>query len=508
MKTSAASIALFSLSFGSAVATPIFGLPAPAFFTDRPGFPKFSSKNVGSQATTPQPVGTPVATPVTPVVTPLATPDNLANVSTHASGGEQYIVIFNASHPVTPEVEEVLQRLELNSSHSDVHHIYNNSAFRGFSASMKSHCIEALNGMVDVSHVEKSVSIKSMAVTQRSGAPWGLERISSGSTISGDEKATNFTYTYEYPALGAGVDIYVVDTGVNVDHIVFDSRARNGWTAFPAGGPVNGGWTNSSGDYTDGAGHGTHVSGTSAGQVFGVASGANIIAVRVLDAQGGGSSNNTIAGIDWVVQQHEKRRTQPDFIGSILSMSFGTDEVVTTLSEAIRAATAAGIHASVASGNKGNQACDYSPSNVGGSQGDAVVVGAIGITDSISSFSNTGECVDLYAPGENILSSYIGSDNTIQYLSGTSMACPHVTGVMAYLMANNATLGQNPRAMKQLLKTTALSDLVAGTATTASSTVLLNNGVTSALQKRGTADQHKDASLSFSLSEEESKTWW
>ncbi|KAK7554498.1 subtilisin-like protease [Phyllosticta paracitricarpa] len=429
-----------------------------------------------------------------PVVTPLA---NLDNVSTHKSGGEQYIVLFNASHPTTPDIEEVLQRLELNPSHSDVHHIYNNSAFRGFSASMKSHCIDALNGMVDVSHVEKSVSIKSLAVTQRSGAPWGLERISSGSTISGDSKATNFTYTYEYPDLGAGVDIYVVDTGVNVDHIVFDSRARNGWTAFP--------------NYTDGAGHGTHVSGTSAGEVFGVASGANIIAVRVLDANGGGSSNNTIAGIDWVVQQHEKRKTEANFVGSILSMSFGTDEVVTTLSEAIRAATAAGIHASVASGNKGKDACDFSPSNVGGTAGDAVVVGAIGISDSISSFSNTGKCVDLYAPGENILSSYIGSDNTIQYLSGTSMACPHVTGVMAYLMAHNVTLGQNPQAMKELLKTTALSDLVSGTASTAaSSTILLNNGVTSALQKRANAaaNQAKDSGLSFSLSDEETKTWW
>ncbi|KAK7542715.1 subtilisin-like protease [Phyllosticta citribraziliensis] len=508
MKTSAASIALFSLSFGTAVATPLFGLPDPPFFTNRPGFPKFSSKNVSPQASTPQAVGTPVATPAsTPVVTPLA---NLSNVSTHQSGGEQYIVLFNASHPTTPEIEEVLQRLELNSSHSDVHHIYNNSAFRGFSASMKSHCIDALNGMVDVSHVERSVSIKSLAVTQRSGAPWGLERISSGSTISGDEKATNFTYTYEYTALGSGVDIYVVDTGVNVDHIVFDSRARNGWTAFPSGGPVNGGWTNASGDYTDGAGHGTHVSGTSAGEVFGVASGANIIAVRVLDANGGGSSNNTIAGIDWVVQQHEKRKTEPDFVGSILSMSFGTDEVVTTLSEAIRAATAAGIHASVASGNKGADACNFSPSNVGGSAGDAVVVGSIGMSDSISSFSNTGKCVDIYAPGENILSSYIGSENTIQYLSGTSMACPHVTGVMAYLMAHNATLGQSPQAMKELLKTTALSDLVSGTASTAAgSTVLLNNGVTNALQKRGnSASQAKDAGLNFSLSEEETKTWW
>lgn len=456
------------------------------------------------------------ATPTTPAAA-------ASTSTTHESGGEEHLVIFNASHPTPPEVEEVLQRLELSSNHSDVRYTFKNSVFRGFTANMKEHCISALSNMVEVETVEKSAvmsaSINRRSVSTRSGSPWGLQRISSSQQVKGSaEDGLSFTYSFEDTgkSLGKGVDIYVVDTGVNVEHIAFGGRAHNGWTAYPdtADRPTDG-WTDDRGNYTDGAGHGTHVSGTAAGATLGIASGANIIAVRVLDADGGGKSSDTIAGINWVIQQHDKRKNESDFVGSILSMSFGTEEVVDTLSGIIKAATQAGIHASVAAGNKGEDACQFSPSNVGGSNSSVVSVGSVGIDDEISSFSNTGACVDVYAPGEDILSTYIGGTNVVQFLDGTSMACPHVTGVMAYLMDKEPALRQDPAAMKARLTQQGLLGTVEGIVLDSAQKVLLNNGVGSTLtsKRRQVSDEEESDALTagtFVLSPEDgkSKTNW
>ncbi|KAB2572555.1 Peptidase S8/S53 subtilisin/kexin/sedolisin [Lasiodiplodia theobromae] len=458
------------------------------------------------------------------VATSTAPATAAATGSSHESGGEEHLVIFNASHPTTPDIEEILNRLELSSNHSDVRYVYDNSVFRGFSANMKEHCIKALGEMVEVETVEKSTVMSASFrrgkrdVSARRGSPWGLQRISSSLSVPGN--ATDglaFTYSFENSTLGKGVDIYVVDTGINVDHIAFQGRAKNGWTAYPDNKdrPVDG-WTDERGNYTDGAGHGTHVSGTSAGATLGIAPGANIINVRVLDADGGGLSADTIAGISWVINQHDKRKNESDFVGSILSMSFGTSEVAAALSSRIIDATRAGIHASVAAGNEGKDACDFSPSNAGGSNSSVVTVGSIGINDEISSFSNTGSCVDVYAPGEDILSSYIGGDNVVEYLDGTSMACPHVTGVMAYLLEKEPALRQDPAAMKARLTSSGLLDSITGLVLDTKQTVLLNNGVTSASlgKKRQVSDDDDelDALTSgvFVLGDGDakSKKWW
>ncbi|KAL1633636.1 hypothetical protein SLS56_002784 [Neofusicoccum ribis] len=453
------------------------------------------------------------ATPTTP-----SAASATAN-STHESGGEEFVVLFNSSHPTTPEVEEILQRLELSTNHSDVRYVFNNSQFSGFSAKMKEHCVTALGDMVEVETVEKTTKMtasnvqkfKKRNVSTRNGSPWGLQRISSASQVNGKaDDGLAFTYSFEDTKLGSGVDIYVVDTGVNIDHVAFGGRARNGFTAYPdtADRPV-GGWTDERGNYTDGAGHGTHVAGTAAGATLGIASGANIIAVRVLDADGGGSSSDTIMGINWVIQQHDKRKTDADFVGSILSMSFGTSDVSDNLSNAVKRAVAAGVQASVAAGNDGKDACDYSPSNAGGSNSSVVTVGSIGISDEVSSFSNTGACVDVFAPGEDILSTYIGGDNVVQYLDGTSMACPHVTGVMAYLMDKEPALRQDPTAMKTRLTQQGLLGTVEGVVLDSASKVLLNNGVTSVLGKRrAVPDESETDALTaglFVLSPEDGK---
>lgn len=176
--------------------------------------------------------------------------------SSHQSGGDDYIVLFNASHPEFPHVADVLSRVELSADHSDVHQIYNGTVLRGFCASMKSHCIDALNAMGDVAHVEKVVTVSINAQASRANAPWGLQRISSPNQVQGDPKDLSFTYNFDDgTGLGDGVDVYVVDTGVNVQHAAFQGRAKL-QSYLPS--------------QNDDNGHGTHVSGTAAGDVFGV----------------------------------------------------------------------------------------------------------------------------------------------------------------------------------------------------------------------------------------------
>ena len=383
--------------------------------------------------------------------------------SGHHSGPE-YIVLFNSSYPTPPHVEEVLSRLGLSSNHSDVRYTFNNSVFRGFAARMNSHCINTLNNMTDVSIVEETVQVASRSDMNRPNSPWGLQRISSQSSVSGNAGTMSYTYTYDDPKLGSGVDIYVVDTGINTENAAFGGRARMGFSFEQ--------------DPSDQDGHGTHVSGTAAGAVFGVASQANLIGVKVLGADGSGLSSDTIAGMDWVVQQHESRQNEQGFIGSVMSMSWGLSAVTPSVNQAVSAAASAGIHVSVAAGNDGKDACNYSPSSTGGS-GPAITVGSIGMSDDVSSFSNTGSCVDVYAPGEDILSTWIGGTDVVNLLSGTSMATPHVTGVMAYLMASNATLAASPAALKQYLTSSSMGGAVKGD-NAGGGKIILNNGITGA----------------------------
>ncbi|KAI9843248.1 MAG: hypothetical protein M1837_006537 [Sclerophora amabilis] len=362
----------------------------------------------------------------------------------HQSGGSEYVVLFDRDNPTPPEVSEVLERVGLNPEHQDITHVFSNSAFRGFSGNMKNHCITALNEMTDVKFVEPSVRMSTTSTQTRKNSPWGLQRLSQPGTMSGDDSKMQFEYKYDNKGnLGKGVDIYVVDTGLNADHLAFGGRARMGFSM--EGGPKG---TTDEGDVL---GHGTHVAGTAAGDVFGVASGANIIGVQVLGADGSGSSSDTINGIDYILKEHEKRKDKADFIGSIASMSLGSSGRSPGMEQAISAAVDAGIHFSVAAGNQGEDACTGSPASTGGRQGSSVTVGSVNIRNEISSFSNTGPCVDVYAPGENILSTWIDGVDSVKSLSGTSMATPHVTGLMAYLMAQDQRLAGCPTCMKEYL---------------------------------------------------------
>ncbi|KAF2200158.1 subtilisin-like protein [Delitschia confertaspora ATCC 74209] len=401
----------------------------------------------------------------------------IGNISSqgHQSGGQEYVVLFDSTKPTPPDVAEVLTRIQLSPDHADVKYMFNNSAFGGFVANMKSHCIDALNAMEDVAHVEQTVAIKSHALQSRPGYPWGTQRISSSDTVKGKAKdARAFTYSFDDDKLGAGVDIYIIDTGVRTTHRVFEGRARQGFSFEQ--------------NTVDGDGHGTHVAGTAAGDFFGIASRANVWAVRVLNDKGSGQSSDTIAGMDWVINNHNKRKTEPGFVGSIMSMSWGIPGIADTVNKVILAASDQGIHVSVAAGNDNTDACENTPATNGGSKSAIISVGAIDIEDKIASFSNTGTCVDVYAPGVDILSSWATADNHIEFLSGTSMACPHVTGVMAYLMAQDVgRFGQDPKALKEEVLSLARKGAVDGSAITGDAKLLVSNGANGNKKKRGSA---------------------
>ncbi|KAK6437786.1 hypothetical protein LTR95_006016 [Oleoguttula sp. CCFEE 5521] len=390
--------------------------------------------------------------------------------TSHQSGGAEHIVIIDKNHPTPPRVAEVLQRLELNETHPDVRHVFNNSAFIGFAASMKSHCLELLANMSDISMVEEAATLthalalpirqQRRAVTAaktwdtRSSAPWGLQRISTASFAAGDPKALDYTYSFANGGLGKGADIYIIDTGLYAEHVVFGNRASQPWS-----------YDN---NMTVVDGHGTHVAGTAGGETLGVASNANIFGIRALSGTGSGWSSNVVAGIDWVIQQHDKRKSYFGHTGSVLSMSLASGGTVTAIDTAVSAAISAGVHAVVAAGNAGEDACSTSPSLNGGTHGGAITVGSVGITGERSSFSNYGDCVDVYAPGENIISAWLGAPDMVNVLSGTSMATPHVTGIVAYAMANT-TLANDPAKMKEWIRMQGLPR--------ADGTVLANNGV-------------------------------
>ncbi|KAK3113647.1 hypothetical protein LTR53_008860 [Teratosphaeriaceae sp. CCFEE 6253] len=387
-----------------------------------------------------------------------------APVQGHQSGGAEHIVIIDRDHPTPPYVAEVLERLALNAGHPDVRLIYNNSAFRGFAASMKSHCLDLLANMSDVSVVEEATSIaraspqkrqSSLAYDSRLNAPWGLQRISTASSVHGSAQAMDYTYSYADGGLGKGADIYIVDTGIYTDHDAFAGRAEMAWSY--------------SRDSTDSDGHGTHVAGTAAGNVLGVASNANLFGIKALDSDGGGLSSNVIAGIDFVIRQHDARKARNDnFLGSVMSLSLASSSPVQAINSAVSAAASAGVHTVVAAGNSNTDACASSPASAGGTQGPAITVGSVGMSAQRSSFSNYGDCVDVYAPGEDVVSAWIGAPNMVNSLSGTSMATPHVTGIVAYAMGN-ATLAQSPGLMKEWVRMMALP--------VGKGVMLVNNGV-------------------------------
>lgn len=246
-------------------------------------------------------------------------------------------------------------------------------------------------------------TVRSAAVV--STTSWGIDRIDQRSGTNGQ---------YSFATDGAGVDVYIVDTGLNASHTEFANRVKQGYSVF----------TNDA-NTADENGHGTHVAGTAAGATLGVAPAASIVPVKVLDASGSGTLSGVIAGIEWAIEHHTATP-------AVMNMSLGTSKS-DSLNTAIDRAFLDGITVVVAAGNSNMNACDVSPaSNVA----SALTVGATTTTDARALYSNFGECLDLFAPGNGITSAWHTSTTATQTISGTSMASPHVAGLAArYLSA-------------------------------------------------------------------------
>lgn len=292
----------------------------------------------------------------------------------------------------------------------------------GYSGNFDDDVIEQIRRHPDVEYVEQDSEVHTMEAIPEveKNAPWGLARISHRDSLS---FGTFNKYLYSKDG-GDGVDVYVIDTGTNIEHVDFEGRAHWGKT-IPAGD-----------DDVDGNGHGSHCSGTIAGKKYGVAKKASIYAVKVLRSNGSGSMSDVVKGVEFATEQHlskvedTKKGKDKKFKGSAANMSLGGGKSP-TLDMAVNAAVDAGIHFAVAAGNDNADSCNYSPA----AAENAITVGASTFADERAYFSNYGKCNDIFAPGLNILSCWIGSKYATNTISGTSMASPHIAGLLAYMLS-------------------------------------------------------------------------
>ncbi|KAG0044640.1 hypothetical protein BGZ83_010144 [Gryganskiella cystojenkinii] len=274
----------------------------------------------------------------------------------------------------------------------------------------KNHQVSDLISPVDV----KDVAGPNNAYTIQQRAPsWGLPRVS--------QRNLPLRTDYNYPnAAGQGVDVYVIDTGININHVDFEHRARWGTTTVP--GAPN----------TDDNGHGTFVAGVIGSRTFGVAKKVNLIAVKGLNKEGTSTLSQILAALDWTIKQNQRSSNHRNVVN--LSLGAGYSKV---LNSAVDTLVQSGMFIVAAAGNGnernvGQNACNYSPA----STPTAFTVGSTNINDQMSTFSNFGQCVNMYAPGERVRSTWIGPTNREIYTdSGTSFSAPNVAGIAALVMS-------------------------------------------------------------------------
>ncbi|MDR6795089.1 S8 family peptidase [Acinetobacter calcoaceticus] len=266
--------------------------------------------------------------------------------------------------------------------------------------------VEAMKKNPQVLSVENDIVMKIDATTQ-SNPDWGLDRI--------DQKALPLNSAYSYLQMGSGTTAYIVDTGILSSHQQFSGRVLSGYTAISDGNGT-----------TDCNGHGTHVAGTVGGSTYGVAKNVNLVPIRILGCDGSGASSNVIAGLDWILKNGKKP--------AVVNMSLGGD-ASTSLDSAVENLFNNGYVMVVAAGNSNTDACSASPARVS----KALTVAATDSTDTRASYSNYGSCVDIFAPGSQINSSWIGTNTATKVLNGTSMATPHVAGVVAEMLQSTPT---------------------------------------------------------------------
>jgi len=312
----------------------------------------------------------------------------------------QYVVVLRED---TPDVAAAA-RAQAKAAGAQVGRLYTH-ALRGYVLRGSEAAAQRLLDDPRVKYVEEDGVVHLDAI--QPGATWGIDRI--------DQRFMPLDGNYVYNATGAGVNAYIIDTGIRITHAEIGGRAAVGFDAVGDGQNGN-----------DCHGHGTHVSGTVGGATYGVAKQVNLFAVRVLDCGGSGTFSGVIAGIDWV--------TANRVLPAVANMSLGGG-AYQAVDDAVTNSVASGVVYAIAAGNSTSDACNFSPARTPA----ALTVGATDGTDSRAYYSNYGTCLDIFAPGSGVTSAWNTSDTATNTISGTSMATPHVTGAAAlYLGANPA----------------------------------------------------------------------
>jgi len=334
-----------------------------------------------------------------------------------------YIVVLQ------PDADHAAVAREFSKSGWRIEQNYTN-VFSGFAISLPVAAIAGLEHNPRIDYIELDAEMTA-SDSQDPAPSWGLDRI--------DQRSLPLSNTFDFSSTGngAGVIAYIVDTGVLSTHTDFAGRVASGYSAINDA--VN--------TTEDCNGHGTHVTGTLAGTMYGVAKAATIVPVRVLDCQGSGSTSTVLAGLDWVAADHTSGP-------AVVNMSLGGKS-----SRAVDAAVVRvfedGITVVVAAGNGHTNACTASPSRVE----QAITVGATNATDTRAPYSNFGKCVDLFAPGSYITSDWYTSSSAAATLSGTSMSTPHVAGVAALMLSRTPTL--TPSQVASALTSSATAGVIA-----------------------------------------------
>ncbi len=277
------------------------------------------------------------------------------------------------------------------------------AALTGFAAKMTERQARRLAADPAVAYVEQDQVITVQAT--QTNPPWGLDRI--------DQRNRPLSASFTYPNTASNVRAYIIDTGIRTTHGQFGGRATWGTNTVDS-------------NNTDCNGHGTHVAGTVGGSTYGVAKGVRLVAVKVLNCSGSGSTTSVVNGVNWVTANAVKP--------AVANMSLGGG-ASTSIDNAVANSIRSGVTYAVAAGNSNANACNYSPARTS----TALTVGSTTSTDARSSFSNYGSCVDVFAPGSSIASAWHTSNTATNTISGTSMASPHVAGAAALVLSVNTS---------------------------------------------------------------------
>ena len=355
------------------------------------------------QVLTNQQVSTPSTTTANSSPTVLA--PTLTSTTTASPIKNQYIVVLQAGSDLPAQAAAAIAK-----QHGGQVLFTYNRAIRGFAVRIPEQAtsafLTAMQKNPQVSYVEEDTLMQTNTITQ-SNPVWGLDRI--------DQHNLPLSKSFNYNKTGSGVNAYIVDTGILASHQEFNGRVQTGYSAIADNNGTN-----------DCNGHGTHVAGTVGGSTYGIAKNVGLVPVRVLDCAGSSAMSGVIAGLDWIIQNGRK--------SAVVNMSLG-GSAYSTLDTAIDNLFNNGYVPVVAAGNANTDACTSSPARAG----KAITVAATDSTDTRASYSNYGSCVDLFAPGSQITSAWIGSNSSAATASGTSMASPHVAGVVATMLENNST---------------------------------------------------------------------